>query len=73
MYLVHNNQKRPISSSLALIICMEKMDKEADEFLPKYFVKAKLQPMWLNLVRLARNVVLTVLRYSIPEGEDIFG
>ncbi|MBO1720300.1 hypothetical protein HJV72_06210 [Extibacter sp. GGCC_0201] len=52
---------------------MEKMDKEADEFLPKYFVKAKLQPMWLNLVRLARNVVLTVLRYSIPEGEDIFG
>lgn len=73
VYNGRNRQRRPMSDSLVPIINKQDLEKEADEFLKKYYPEARLEPMWVDPAVLTERMKLTVLPHRISEDMSVFG
>lgn len=73
LYNGKNKQKRPLSDSLVPIISRADLEKEAEEFLRQHYPKALLEPAWIDPLKLADNMGLSVKRVNITKDMTSFG
>lgn len=72
-YCGHTRKDHRLSDSLVPVIHRDDLERVADDFLKKYYPEARLQPMWVDPVKLAEKLNLKVLHHSISESGSIFG
>lgn len=72
-YCGRTRKSHRLSDSLVPVIRRDDLERVADDFLKKYYPEARLQPMWVDPVKLAETLKLTVLRHSISEDGSVFG
>lgn len=73
VYSGHERRHRRLSDSLVPVMRKENLEQVADEFLKKYYPEARLQPMWVNPVKIAKRMGLTVICYTISSEGTVFG
>lgn len=73
VYSGHERRHRRLSDSLVPVMRKEDLEQVADEFLNKYYPEARLQPMWIDPVKLAERMGLTVICHTISSEGTVFG
>lgn len=72
-YSGRERRHRRLSDSLVPIMRKEDLENVADDFLKKYYPEARLQPMWVDPIKLAERMGLTVICHPISEDGTVFG
>lgn len=72
-YMCKTFQPDPMSDSLVPIIYKNELEKRADDFLDIYCKEAKLQPMSVDPIGIAKKMGLTVKLVNITEDFSVFG
>lgn len=73
VYNGKNKPPKPMSDALVPIIYKEDLEKEAEDFLRRYYPKALLEPCFVNPRELADNMGLTVRVMRISKDTSVFG
>lgn len=68
-----NRVENPMDDELVPVIHSEKLDAVAEDFLRKHYKKALLQPTWVDPMKLATSMGLSVKFVYITKEKSIFG